>query len=162
MDGFLEGVKLAGALLGIGTASFLVYDRLFRDRPIFALHVKGQASRRENDVYLRIKNVTDEDIVIDDVSISPAHLALSVDGEIHSLVSAMIIEVHPIAIGPFGERLLILITRTTDGSAAEFDPVSIVATWRGTRRPWPWKRHVRIQTSVAAIRKLRSATAAQE
>lgn len=66
-----------GAILGIGTASFIVFDRLYRDRPIFAPHVKspsGSVGGRENDVYLRIKNVTDEDIVIDDVAITQVPL----------------------------------------------------------------------------------------
>jgi hypothetical protein len=165
MDGFLEWVKLAGSLVGLATASFVVWDRVYRDRPIFALHVKspptGRAGGRENDVFLRIKNVSDEDIVVDDVSIGPAHLTLSVDNEIRSLVSAMVSEVHPIVVGPFGERLLILITTVVEGSPAELEPVSITATWRGTRRPWPWKRHVRIQTSVTEVRRLRSATAAE-
>jgi hypothetical protein len=163
LDGFLEWVKLAGALLGIGTASFIVFDRLYRDRPIFALHVRGQmglAAGLDNEVYLRIKNVTDEDIVIDEISINPAHLTLSIDNEIRSLVSAMVSGFNQIVVGPLGERLLILITTVTEGSSSEFEEVCIMATWRGTRRPWPWKRHVRIRTSVAAIRKLRTATAA--
>jgi hypothetical protein len=114
----------------------------------------------DNEVFLRIKNVTDEDIVIDEISISPAHLTLSVDHEIRSLVSAMVSEFNQIVVGPLGERLLILITAVTEGNSAELEDVSITATWRGTRRPLPWKRHVRIQTTVAAIKKLRTATTA--
>jgi hypothetical protein len=118
-------VKLVGAVLGIGTASFIVFDRPYRDRPIFAIHVKapaGMRTGRDNDVYVRIKNVADEDIVIDDISIAPAHLTLSVDGEIHSMVSAMINEFNQVVVGPLGERLLILIIRSTEGSPEELEP----------------------------------------
>jgi hypothetical protein len=34
MDGFMETVKLVGAILGIATAAFIVFDRLFRARAL--------------------------------------------------------------------------------------------------------------------------------
>lgn len=40
MAGFVETVKLVGAIFAIATALFIFYDRLFRDRPIFALQAK--------------------------------------------------------------------------------------------------------------------------
>jgi hypothetical protein len=107
MDGFVETVKLVGAISGMATALFIVYDRLFRDRPIFALHAKHYvASGRENDVYLRIKNVTDEDIVIDEISITPPHFTLAVDTEFDSMVRAISAEFNPVVVGPLGERLV--------------------------------------------------------
>jgi uncharacterized phage-associated protein len=36
----LEVIKLVGALLGIAATAFIVYDRIFRGRPIFAVHAK--------------------------------------------------------------------------------------------------------------------------
>jgi hypothetical protein len=158
MDGFVEALKLVGAVIGIATASFIVYDRLFRDRPIFSLQASrpaGSASSVDNDIYLRIKNVSDEDIIIDEISISPPHLTFSVDGEVCSIAKAVLREFNQIVVGPLGERLLILII-----TQSEHAPVTITATWRGTRRPWPWKRHVKIHTTVAFIAKLKSATAA--
>jgi hypothetical protein len=161
MDGFVEAIKLVGAVLGIATAFFIVYDRLFRDRPIFSFQVRrpvGAASSVENDIYLRIKNVSDEDIVIDEISITPPHLTFSVDGEVRSIAEAIVRDFNQIVVGSLAERLLILIVTSND-QQSEYIPVTISATWRGTRRPWPWKRHVRIRTTVASIAKLKSATA---
>jgi hypothetical protein len=58
MDWFLESVKLIGAVLGIATAAFIVFDRVFRGRPIFALHAKVRVPG-DNDLFLRVKNVLD-------------------------------------------------------------------------------------------------------
>lgn len=125
-----------------------------------ALHRKHRMSANsvENDIYLRIKNVTDEDIVIDEISISPALLTFSVDGEVRSIAKAVIRDFNQIMVGPLAERLLILI-RTPNSQQSEDTPVTITATWRGTRRPWPWKRHVKIKTTIAFIELLKSATA---
>jgi hypothetical protein len=161
MKGFLEFIKLVGGIAGLGTALFTIYDRLYRDRPIFALHVNRPADSvvsRENDVYIRIKNPTDEDIIIDNISIVPGHLTLATGNDTHAIVRAMVSEFNLIVVRPYLERLLVLIVRLHEGNPAETENVTITATWRGTRRPWPWKRHVRIRTTVAQIRKLKSAT----
>jgi hypothetical protein len=162
MGGFVEAVKLIGAILGIATASFIVYDRLFRDRPDFSFRVRrpvGAASSVENDIYVRIKNVSDEDIIIDEISISPALLTFSVDGEVRSIARAIIRDFNQIVVAPFAERLLILIPTPSRQQSEEQVSVTITATRRATRRPWPWKRRATIKTTLAIIGMLKSATA---
>jgi hypothetical protein len=46
MDWFLESVKLIGAVLGIATAAFIVFDRVFRNRPIFPKNSLGKTLGR--------------------------------------------------------------------------------------------------------------------
>jgi hypothetical protein len=49
---------------------FVIYDRVVRGRPIFVLHVAGRIAG-ENRLFLRMKNVLDEDIVVEDWQITP-------------------------------------------------------------------------------------------
>ena len=159
MNIFIETIKFIGSCLGIATALFIVFDRLYRDRPIFSLRVVSRQRGAENK--LRIKNTTDEDLVIDGISFDPKYFTLAVDDGIRSSIVSSIRrrgEFDPIVVGPRGERLLRLIFTENHQQGAS-DSVAVVATWNNTRRPWPWKRHVRIRTSLTSINLLKSALA---
>ena len=82
-------IPSVGGILAIPTAIFIVYDRLVRGRPIFAIHADGKIGG-ENRLFLRVKNVLDEDIVIEDWQITPPLLSLSTDHSIRALVAARI------------------------------------------------------------------------
>lgn len=56
----LEVLKTIGAAGGIASSAFLIWDRLYRSRPIFALHVIAGDAQGSNYVYLRFKNAIDD------------------------------------------------------------------------------------------------------
>jgi hypothetical protein len=130
----LEGVKLIGSLLGIATASFIVYDRFIRSRLIVALHVKKPELRSENEVYLRIRNTVPEDIVVDAITIQPPFLTLAYDDDVQSMTNALIGSFNRIVVGPHDERLLLIVIRDRK-DVSKSAPVAISVAWRATRRP---------------------------
>jgi hypothetical protein len=92
MKVLLQAFQLVGALLGMASAAFIVYDRAIRGRPTFALHAKSAGG--ENNLYVRIVNVLNEDLVVENFRIDPQIVALSEDHELESIVAA----------GAFGPR----------------------------------------------------------
>lgn len=156
MDWFLEGVKLIGAVLAIATAAFIVFDRVFRGRPIFALHAKVRVPG-ENDLFLRVKNVLDEDVVIEnwDVS-SPVLVGLSTDQSLRAIVEAAFGNIPTAILPPLGVLTLrlIILGAATD---RQNEPITISAEWNNTRRPWPFRRTLKIKTTAARLHELKDA-----
>jgi hypothetical protein len=150
IDLAIELVKALGVFGGLASSAFLIWDRAVRDRPKIGLHVTpGQ-------VYLRIKNTMDEDLIVDGVESTPQYLSPALDHELESIVRAAAGEFGVLTIEPLGEAKLPLVVHVrSDGH--ERAPVKIAASWRSTRRPWPWKRTAVVETSVAELRALESA-----
>ena len=155
MDWFLESVKLIGAVLGIATAAFIVFDRVFRGRPIFALHAKVRAPN-DNDLFLRIKNVLDEDVVIENWDVTPELVGLSKDDSVRAIIEAAAGNIQTAILPPLGELMLRLII-LGPATGREQEPIIISAQWNNTRRPWPFRRTLKIKTSVARLRALKGA-----
>jgi hypothetical protein len=155
MDWFLESVKLIGAVLAIATAAFIVFDRVFRGRPIFALHAKVRVPG-DNDLFLRVKNVLDEDVVIENWDVSPKLVGLSTDQSMRAIVEAATGNISTAILPPLGEltlRLIILGAAT----GRENVPITISAEWNNTRRPWPFRRTLKIKTTAARLHELKGA-----
>jgi len=155
MDWFLESVKLIGAVLAIATAAFIVFDRVFRGRPIFALHAKVRVPG-DNDLFLRVKNVLDEDVVIENWDVSPELVGLSTDQSMLAIVKAAIGNIPTAILSPLGELKLTLIILGT-ATGRENVPITISAEWNNTRRPWPFRRTLKIKTTAARLHELKGA-----
>ena len=155
MDWVLETIKLIGAVLGIATAGFIVFDRVFRNRPIFALHAAPRVPG-DNYLFLRIKNILDEDIVVENWVIRPKIIGLSTDTSIRSIVEAQVGNIPTVILPPFSELKLKLIIL---GAATnrQHDVITIAAQWDTTRKPWPFPRHIRLKTTVARLEALKGA-----
>jgi hypothetical protein len=152
----LQAFQLVGAALGILSAAFIIYDRLARSRPIFALHVKLGTSRSENHLYVRIVNEVEEDLIVENFRIDPPILGLSEDDQIRSIVAAQLQDVRTLIVPPRGSATYALIILGA-ATGRDSEPVLISAEWRVTRHPWPWKRSVRIQTSAGELKDLKAA-----
>jgi hypothetical protein len=153
----LQVLQAIGSALGALTAAFLVYDRAVRGRPIFALHAQpGPARSSENYLHVRIMNVLDEDLVVESFSIAPPIVGLAEDHGVRAITAAQIQDVRPLVLPPRGEAtyVLVILGAATDRDS---DRIVISAKWRATRRSWPWKRTVRIHTTVADLKKLKAA-----
>ena len=116
-------------------ASFLVliYERVIRTKPIVHLHPGDYA------VQLRIKNVIDEAILIDEIRVSPAVFGWTPPADASPTV----------VIKPLEEVLLRMMLFRDFEKLAEKALVTITVAWRTTRKPWPLKRTV--STRIAAV-----------
>jgi hypothetical protein len=155
-DNIIEGTKLIGGIIGIITAIFIVYDRAFRGRPIFALHATKLVAG-DNYLFLRIKNVLDEDIVIENWRVEPPNLiGLSTDHSVRAIAGAMVGEIPMAILSPLSELNFTLII-LGGGMEGPNVPITVSAVWNNTRRPWPFRRTVKIRTTVARLNDLKGA-----
>ena len=125
MDVVAEVIKLVGGIFGIATAGFIVIDRVWRNRPIFALHAKPRVPG-DNYLFLRVKNVLDEDVVIENWSISPGLVGLSTDTSVRALAGAMLHDVPATILPPLEElkfHLMILDRADPHKENNNFGPV---------------------------------------
>lgn len=155
MELVVEFIKIAGGIAGLASAAFLIYDRLVRDRPIFAIHAK-QGPPGDNPLFLRIHNSLDEDIVVENWRIKPPLVGLSTDNSLRGIVGAVVGEIPRAIIPPRGTLNLVLVIL---GAATNRDsePVEISAEWASTRKPWLFRRHVKIKTTVAKLKQWKEA-----
>jgi hypothetical protein len=160
MDYFIEAIKLLGGILGIATAAFIVFDRVVRGRPIFAVHAVPRVAG-DNYLFLRIKNVLDEDVVIENWRITPPLLGLSTDTSVRAIAGAVLGTIPMAIVPPLGElklALLILGAATNNKNQT----VAISADWNTTRHPWLFTRHVKIRITVARVEELKGAHQASD
>jgi hypothetical protein len=71
----IEGIKLVGAIVGIMTGMFILYDRILRVRPVVSLSPDGSGS-----FVLRVANLTEEEVLIEDVEMLPKSQARIASG----------------------------------------------------------------------------------
>jgi hypothetical protein len=153
--GALQVLQAIGSALGALSAAFLVYDRAVRGRPIFALHAEP-GPPGDNHLYVRLVNVLDEAVIVEDFRIEPGIVALSEDHEVRSVVEAQFKNIRSLVLPARASATYVLIIL---GAATGRDAEGIVisADWRRTQRAWPWKRRVHIRTKVAELKRLKAA-----
>jgi hypothetical protein len=84
----VEVIKTAGAIHAFAVTAFIVYDRVSRDQPIFALHAEARVAG-DNCLFLRIKNVLDEDVVVENWRVSPDLAMLSADTSAEAMTAGV-------------------------------------------------------------------------
>jgi hypothetical protein len=149
IDDPVEWFKLLGSIGGIASSGFLIYDRIWRLRPIVYLRPY------DFHVYLRIKNTADEALIIDRIAVSPRVLSIAMnDGENAALLS--IVEAITageggsrafLVLGPQEERSFRLIGLPAFKDLKDNERVRIRCDWRSTRKPWPFTRSVTVTTN---------------
>lgn len=149
---FIGGI---GGIIAIPTALFVVYDRVVRGRPIFAIHADGKIGG-ENRLFLRVKNVLDEDIVIEDWQIAPPLLGLSTDHSIRAIISAQVQQIPRSIVLPMGSLTLLLIILGA-ATGRDNEEIEISAKWARTNKPWPFQRRITIKTTVARLKEWQAA-----
>ena len=157
MNAFIEGVKLIGGIGGLLSAAFLLYDRIFRWRPLVYLHPE------DFQVKLRIVNVARETIIIDKIK-TPPMIAVIWDSDLRAAAAVIepsvreeVNESRPLVIGPSEERSVGLMPGFNAVSPAPEARLSIRCDWRNTRRPLPFRRSVHVRTNRRDFETLRNA-----
>jgi hypothetical protein len=162
---FVDAVKLIGALAGLASSAFLVYDRLFRERPILFLF-PGDFK-----VNIRIKNISEETIIIDEIVIKPPGLTVARANDLITKNEEVQLSFYPSTAGKDDPRFQgnFIVLKPTDVRTfalhrfAEFENaddktrVTIRCRWQNTRKLWPIPRYVRIKTTVKQVRGLQDA-----
>jgi hypothetical protein len=131
----LEIFLVVGSLCGVASAAVLIYERAIRAQPIVHLHPGDYA------VQLRIKNVIDEVILIDEINVSPAVFGWTPPADASPTV----------VIKPLEEVLLRMMLFRDFEKLAERALVTITIVWRTTRKPWPFKRAVSTKIAAADV-----------
>jgi DNA polymerase III delta subunit len=126
-----------------------------RGRPVFAISAKP-GSPGDNYLFLYIKNILDEDIVVDNWKITPALVGLSVDHSIRSILKAQLSEI-PLAILRSQVSLMLLLLILPAATNQHNETVTISAQWASTGKPWPFRRRIKIKTTVARLMELQAA-----
>jgi hypothetical protein len=122
----LEIFEVIGAICGIAAVVFLFYDRDYRSRPTMHLHPGDYA------IQLRIRNMIDEAIIVDDIVATPPVLGVA---EGKAAPAAVLVK-------PYEERLLRMTLFREFEELGASAVITVSATWRTTRTIWPRKRQV--------------------
>jgi hypothetical protein len=155
--GALQILQAIGSVLGALSAAFLVYDRAVRGRPTFELDVEpGLTPSSEKYPCARIVNVLDEALIVENFSVVPPIVGLAEDHSIGATMAAQIKKVRTLVLPARGAATygLVILGAAT---GRDSDQIVISAEWRATRSIRPWKRTVRIRTTVAELKSLKAA-----
>jgi hypothetical protein len=156
MSDFIEVFKVVGAAGGLISACFLLYDRLMRIRPEAFLS-KGEYPGHLN---ITVRNVSNESIILDEIGVSPNILGAAEGDGVHAIVEAIHRRGDDVAessrdvfivLKPLEELRLKVVTFDKFIQAAAGQKVVVRLSWRTTRDRMPFKRNIKIRTSVADI-----------
>jgi hypothetical protein len=137
-----------GAALGIVNTGFLVFDRLFRHRPIVSISaVQGGGHARP---VLRVKNVAPFDIVIERFVVEPEHLGISASQEIRAIIEGIIGADVPILLEPLQQRQLAIIVQDR-ANLRQDEQIKITIEWRRGVSTWLRQCPIIVRTSLADI-----------
>jgi hypothetical protein len=153
----VEWLKLVGSIGGLASSGFLVYDRLYRLRPIVYLQPHDKR------VHLKVNNTANEAIVIDKIDVSPKVLGIVMKERKGDLVSRMDATANAIydaqtegstfaVIPPLEEGSFRLVELKACAELKDDERIRVRCDWRSTRRPWPFTRGVSVTTTPGDLR----------
>jgi hypothetical protein len=167
VDSVIEMVKFVGGMGGIASSAFLVYDRMFRYRPAaFLIPMDYKTS-------LRIKNVADETLIIDEITIKPGILVVARASDLVTVSEERAASMYPNMERRLPEGVFIFIKPKEERTfalhrSAEFESpdgkrvITIRCRWRNTRKPFPIPRYVHVKTTVKDVKDMREASLAHK
>jgi predicted Kef-type K+ transport protein len=94
--------------------------------------------------------------VIENWKINPGLVGLSVDHSVRSIVNAQLGEI-PLAILRPQDSVMLLLLILPAATNRENEKITISAEWDSTRKPWLFRRHVKIKTTVAKLKEWQAA-----
>ena len=157
-----DGLKSVGSIVGLLSGGFLVYDRMIRSRPVVYLGVS------EYKADLRIKNATDQTIIINEIVATPSCIQVARANDLITTNEERQVAFYPTTAGkndprfegnfiflkPQEERKFALHRFGDFEQAKDDDKVVIRCRWENTRRPWFTARYVTVRTTIGRVRKL--------
>jgi hypothetical protein len=157
-----DAVKSVGSPVGLASGGFLIYDRLIRSRPIAYL---GTSDYK---VDIRLKNIANETIIIDQIKITPDYLQAARANDLITHNEERQKAFYPTMAGkddprfegefvllkPLEERKFPLHRFGHFEKAPANEKVVIRCRWENTRRRWFMARYVTVRTTADKVRNL--------
>jgi hypothetical protein len=160
MTDTLEIYKVVGASGGLISAGFLLYDRLVKIRPeAFLSH-----GEYPTHVDITVRNVSNESIILDEIGVSPNILGIAKGDSVHAISAASERRNEDVAesarevfiiLKPLEELPLKIVTFDKFNQAMSEQKVVARFSWRTTRFRVPFKRNIKLRTSVGDIRAMK-------
>lgn len=149
MDFLWETVKGLGALVGLATGGFVLWDRFYRMTPTAVVVVRPMSSTSVvNSPYLQIRNPADRPILVRwQNGIPRGRFGLAADGSTKSIVVSLM-EGESTVVIDSGETREFRLLKPND--AEDIDPENTIEAdlyWRYAQ-PKLWKRDRRIRVSI--------------
>jgi hypothetical protein len=149
----LEFLKSIGAISGLLSGLFLLYDRYAKGRPIASFTVRQQATRKV--ACIRVTNIGDHDVAIIDATVTPAVYFLTEDLEVGTLLEGAAGQRPYFMLKPREEKELVIAPRFRNGVALEVQSQNVTFRiyWRRCNATWLPQIPVYVLTNTATIRK---------
>ena len=151
MADLFEWIKSVGALAGLASAAFLIWDRLKRDRPHASLGSKAR------DVELRIENHGDADILIESIKLTPSSFHVALGSTIDDTADALYGPPWTTVVAAKDRGCFRLLTTPAWDALPATAPVRITISWSVERSRWIWQWPITLRTTVGQVRKLAAA-----
>jgi len=157
----LEAIKLVGAIAGLLTTAFVIWDRWARGRPLAWVTAKKMGVNPYK--YIRIKNPGPADVLILAVRTYPSKVyAIAKDHSTDAIFDAASFNVDVNVVLWQGEvcDLPIVEVSKPDQHRTADQPVRVVIYWRKTSSSWLRQAPVVIWTSTRDVERIAKAAAA--
>jgi hypothetical protein len=149
-----------GALVGLCTGAFTLWDRLTRGRPVAWLTYVAREGTGPNftelSPKLMISNLTDFSIFILKISVTPDVYFLPKDFAIRSLVTSQTENPQYISVGPKASFELLISSRVKDGMPLDLQKqkVSFTIDWRRGDAPDRRRSPIVLKTNSELVTKM--------
>jgi hypothetical protein len=147
-----ELLKTIGALSGLATALFTLFDRFLRFQPLVSVTAQLGLTSSNATPLLRIRNVAPFDILVEKIEIEPTLIGLSQQQTIRAMVDVLTGDRITVLLGPSDEQLLYIIL--LDPSPRHLDAstrIKITVWWRRSETLWLRPAPTWIHTSLVDI-----------
>jgi len=148
----VELIKLVGGIAGLLTAAFTVYDRAIKSRPVVNIIAKKDWPGVKGLVWIQVKNPTDRDIIIEEISTSREDTIFIGPNEATSSLLLAVSGIKRMAvIGAGSERMFPM--HLADDDPADL-AVKIEIVWRPVTARWFNRMPVTLYSSTGSLREL--------
>lgn len=153
MEKFIAGITFIGSMVGLATGLFVLFDRLFKGRPVAYFTVRGEGEQKE--AVVSINNIGQHDIVILSVKCDPQVYFFVKEVETRDLIKGAMGEVPSFILAHGKERDLYFAAFIENGVAKDLKPqkISIRIDWRPGNSTWLWQYPVIVRTDTNTVRK---------
>jgi len=151
----LEAIKLVGAIAGLLSTAFLIWDRCVRGRPRAEVTVETLGGTRE---YISIKNPGDSNLLILGVSVHPPIYGVGKDRSAGAAVAEAAKRDWSLLLRAGDTRDLPIFDHRNQKDVSKNQRVRFLIRWRKTSSPWLPQVPVPHWTSTNDIRRIAAAT----
>jgi hypothetical protein len=151
----LDTLTTVGSLVGLITGAFVLFDRLWRGRPIACVQTEPNTGGKIKGI--RIRNAAQVDILIREIRVKPPFVRVARSSEIYDLASALIKGEMVAVLGPSHARFFPLMGHGIPLEDAPPQRIWFRISWRRTDSTWLWQFPKWVSTSTDDLRRIAEA-----